>query len=61
MGSGKIFSVWSMRVGEYCFPSTHYKNKALAGQDMLYVSLISTSQEGTKKGRKGELMGGEGA
>lgn len=48
-------------MGEYCFPSTHYKNKALAGQDMLYVSLISTSQEGTKKGRKGELMGGEGA
>lgn len=43
--------------GKYCFPSTNYKNKALAGQDTQCSLLISTSQEGTKRGRKYELMG----
>lgn len=44
-------------VGKYCFPSTHYRNKGLAGQDVQLVSLVSTSQEGTTRGRKCESMG----
>lgn len=46
-----------MGIEKYCFPSTNYKNKAPAGQDMQCVLLISTSQEGSKRGRKCALKG----
>lgn len=50
--------IWSMGVGKYCFPSASYKNKTVVGQDMPYVLLIPTCQEGTERGRKCGCTGG---
>lgn len=45
-------------VANYCFPSINCKNEALAGQDMHYVLLISTSQDRQQERQEVRINGG---
>lgn len=54
-GAGRWFY---FGVADYCFPSTDCKNEALAGQDMQYVLLISTSQDRQEAGQEVRINGG---